>query len=159
MHNQLEIAQRHVQAVARMLLGHKSLKPGVLLSAGGPVDWEIKLELACLARDSDCDLVHLSLDDTEEGYRMTGIHICAPRDVAVHSYSDCRLSMIGNRTVIIPAQGRGYFVLSSRELIHKAVKPDNWEDGLNRADQRLRELVAHGVDTAGQIAVHAIAQD
>jgi len=155
----VEIATRYTQAVARMLLGKKMLRPGVTLLAGGPVNINKKMHLAHIAKDSDCDLIHLTFDQTPDGYAMTGLHICAPRDMVVYSYSDCKLSMIGNRTIIMPAQGRGHFVLSPRELIHKPAKPDGWEDGVTRADQRLRDLVARGVDTTGQIVLHAIAQE
>jgi hypothetical protein len=156
---EVDIATRYTKAVARMLLGRKMLKPGVALLAGGPVNIAKQLHLAHMAQDSDCDLIHLAFDDTPDGYAMTGLHVCAPRDGAVHSYSDCRLSLIGNRTVIMPARGRGHFVLEPRELIHKPAKPDGWEDGIVRAEQRLRNLVASGVDTTGQIALHAIEQE
>lgn len=88
---------------------------------------------------------------------MVGLHVCAPRDGAVFSYSDCQLSQIGNRTMIMPAaECRGHFVLSPRELIHKPAKPDGWVEGVAHARQRLLELATRGVDTAGQIALHTI---
>jgi len=157
MSHEVEIATRYVQAVTRMLLHRKVLKPGVALLAGGPIDMAKKLELARVARDSDCDLIHLTLDHVDTGYAMTGIHVCAPRQGAVYTYPDCRLSLIGKRAIIVPPTGgRGHFVLTPRELIHRDRKPHGWEEGIARAEQRLGELVAAGVDTAGQIQLHIV---
>lgn len=157
MSSEVEISRRYVRAVARMLLGHKPLKPGVALLAGGPVDIAKRLELGLLARDSDCDLIHLTFDRVDGDYRMTDLHICAPRGIAVHSHPHCRLSLIGRRAVIVPPDHvRAHFVLTPRELIHKPARPDGWQEGIARAGQRLRQLVERGVDARGQIVLHNI---
>lgn len=156
MSDTIDIAKRHTHAVVRMLLGRKMLKPGAALIAGGPVTMFKKIELARVANESRADLIHLTLDDTADGYTMTGLHICAPRDHIVHSYSDCQLSLIGKRTIIVPPHGRGHFVLAPDELIHKPARPDGWERGITRATQRLRQLVERGTITTGQIQLHEI---
>lgn len=91
MSDPVDIAKRHTHAVVRMLLGRKMLRPGAALIAGGPVTMLKKIELARVANESRADLVHLTFDDTADGYTMTGLHICAPRDTIVYSYSDCQL--------------------------------------------------------------------
>ncbi len=155
--SEVDICKRHVRAVTRMMLGRKVLQPGVALLAGGTVDLAKRLELARLARDSYCDLIHLTFNHVDGGYQMTGIDICAPRNIAVYTYPDCRLSMIGNRAVIMPpVGGRGHFVLTPRELIHKPAKPDMWEAGIEHAEHRLRQLVDQGVNIDGQIALHTV---
>lgn len=87
---------------------------------------------------------------TADGYTMTGQHICAPRDNIVHSYSDCPLSLIGKRTILVPSHGRGHFVLAPGELIHKPARPDGWERGIARTTQRLRQLVERERSPAGK---------
>lgn len=155
--NEVETIKRHVRAVTRLTLGDKAMKPGLAILAGDPVDSHKKLELARLARESDCDLVHLSFDHTTEGFRMVSIQICVPRDFAVYSHSNCRLSLLGERAIIMPPERiRGHFLVTPGEIIHKPVKPYGWEQGIYRAEQRLRELVESGVDTTGQIALHAV---
>lgn len=155
--NEIETVKRHVRAVTRLTLGNKMMKPGLAILAGGPVDGPRKLELARLARESDRDLVHLSFDHTAEGFRMVSIQICVPRDFAVYSHPDCRLSLLGRRAIIMPPERiRGHFVLAPGEIIHKPGKPVGWEQGIERAEQRLSELVESGVDATGQIVLHAI---
>ncbi|MBN8807811.1 MAG: hypothetical protein J0I47_06200 [Sphingomonas sp.] len=155
--NEVEIAGRYVHAVTRMTLGHKMLKSGLALLAGGPIDMAKRIHLAQVAKQSDCDLIHLTLDHVDGDYRMTGIHICAPRDIAVYTYPECRLSLVGKHAIIIPPKGgRGHFELTPRELIHRPHKPDGWEEGIDRAERRLRDLVEQEVDTAGQIDLYTV---
>lgn len=56
----------------------------------------------------------------------------------------------------MPPHGRGHFVLAPDELIHKPARPDGWERGIDRAKQRLRQLVERGTITTGQIRLHEI---
>lgn len=151
MSRELEITKRHVEAVTHMLLGQKMIRPGVAIVAGERLDTGKRLGLGRMARQSDHDIIYLSFEHTDCGYRMVDITIAAPRDVAVYSYPSCRLSTIGKRTIIMPPNHvRGHFVLEPGKLIHKPAKPDRWRDGISLAQQRLAELVARVSTSPGK---------
>ncbi|MBN8814118.1 MAG: hypothetical protein J0J06_01565 [Sphingomonas sp.] len=158
MSNEVEIATRYVHAVTHMLLRRRTMQPGVAIVAGEPLDAAKRVGLGQMARQADTDIVHLAFDHTDRGYEMVGLTVAAPRNIAVYSYPNCRLSLIGRRTVIMPPEHvRGHFVLEPHELIHKPAKPDGWDEGIRRAERQLVNLIAHGIVAHGQIALHTLA--
>ncbi len=151
------IIRQHVAAISAMLLGNRRMKNGVTILAGEPLDMNGRLEVGLMAKQTNNDIIHLEFGDAADGtHVLSGINIMAPRDIAVYIQTECRLwlSRSGTRAIILPRpEVRGHFRLSPRELIHVDSKPADIEEGIRRAEDRLRKLVTRGAFPIGQVEI------
>lgn len=158
-----DIMRRHVAAIIRMLLGERAIKPSVAILAGEPLDHGGAVELCSMAVESNIDLVHLAFaTDAVGNYRLTDISVAVPRDHACYHFAGCRPSMPAGakRAVIMPRDERqGHFVIAPREIMHfKTRSRAVLEQGLDRAEQRLRQLVRNGIDVGAQGHIHELTE-
>ena len=135
------------RAVARLLLGNRKLKAGVVLTGGGRLDLEGKIRLGQKARARETDVLHLEYGPGEDGrYALTGMIVFLVREDICHIHSDCRLflSKAVTRGVILPQSGaRGHFRLAPDEILHIDGKPTGGvTDGIARADAWLARQLA-----------------
>jgi len=150
------IIRRHTEAVAQMLVGSRTMKPGAAILAGEMGGTEGRLRIGAIAHSSGNDLVYLDFADAEDGYQLTGITLCAVRDSICHLQTDCRLylSRNGSRAIILPQSGiRKAYRLAPGELIQVAHQPADRDEGIARAEARLAKLVARGAAFADHAAV------
>lgn len=159
MTNQNAIIHAHVAAVSAMLLGNRRLKPSAGLVAGDRLDPLARLTVGQIACDAQADLVHIGFEEEAGETVMTDISIFVPRDRICFSHLGCRLwlSKTGSRALLLPQPHvRGSFRLAPGEIIHLPFKPADAdaEQGIARADARLRRLVECGVDVAGRVVIN-----
>jgi len=150
------IIRRHTEAVAQMLVGSRTMKPGAAIVAGELGGVEGRMRIGAIAHSSGNDLVYLDFADGEDGYRPTSITLCAVRDGICHLQTDCRLylSRGGSRAIILPQLGiRKAYRLAPGELIQLSNQPADRDEGIARAEARLTKLVARGVAFADRAAV------
>ena len=152
------------KAVARLLLGNRKLKAGVMLTGGGQLDTDGKIWLGRQAASTGADIVHLEYGAGSDGrHSLLGMILFLPRETGCHIQSGCRLwlSGAGNRGVILPQPGvRGHFRLATREIIHIDGKPAaDVRDGMMHAEAWLaRRLASAKADVDdGQCRVWATA--
>jgi len=93
------IVCRHTEAVTKMLIGNRIMKPGAAILVGEHGGIEGRMRLAAYADAVGIDLVFLNFADTAEGYRLD-ISVVAPRGGICHGQTDCQLylSMGGDCT-------------------------------------------------------------
>jgi hypothetical protein len=150
-------ARAHLAAVSTMLLGNRTLRPSAALLAGHRLDPLARLRLGQMACDAQADLVHLTVEERAGETVMTDISIFVPRDRICYSHPGCRLwlSKAGSRALLLPQPHvRGSFRLAPGEIIHLPSKPTDAEQGIARADARLRRLVERGVDVASRVVIN-----
>lgn len=155
-----DIIRAHVAAVSSMLLGSRRLKPSVAILAGGALDLSARVRLGQIAKQTNVDMLHLAFEETGDSVRMTGLSIIVARGNICWSQVDCRLWLprTGSRAVILPQPHvRGSFRLAPGEIIHVDKKPADTDEGVARAEARLRRLVEQGVDITGQIEINELA--
>lgn len=154
------LLRRYVQAVTKMLLGDKTMRSGLAITAGSMTSLDGVAGVAELAAQSGMDLIHLDFTIDGAAATLRKIVVAAPRDHRCFVYSDCRLAQLpsARRAVILPpATCRGHFKVMPREIIHVASKPtDLITEGVSFAERRLAQLVRDGVDVTGQIAIHDV---
>lgn len=151
----------HLAAVTKLLLSSAVLKPGVTLTAGGPLDHDQKVEVGRMASLSQTDVIHLEFATNDAGsFGMVGICVFAPREQICYIFSDCQLHLAQgkSRAVILPRpEARGHFRLAPRELIHVDGKPsDASEEGILRAHARMRQLIERGACMNRQVRIEEI---
>jgi hypothetical protein len=150
------IIRRYTEAVAKLLVGDRAMKPGAAILAGELGGAEGRLRMGAIAHSSGNDLVYLDFAGGENGYRPTGITLCAVRDGICHLQTDCRLylSRGGSRAIILPQPGiPKTYRLAPGELIQMSSQPADRDEGIVRAEARLTKLVARGVAFADRAAV------
>ena len=152
-------ARANLAAVSKMLLGNRTLRPSAALLAGERLDQLARLRLGQMACDAQADLVHLTFEEQAGETVMTDISIFVPRDRICFSHPGCRLwlSPTGSRALLLPQPHvRGSFRLAPGEIIHLPFKPADVdaEQGIARAEARLRRLVERGVDVAGRVVIN-----
>jgi hypothetical protein len=150
-------ARAHLAAVSTMLLGNRMLRPSAALLAGHRLDQLARLRLGQMACDAQADLVHLTFEEQAGETIMTDISIFVPRDRICFSHPGCKLwlSKTGSRALLLPQPHvRGSFRLAPGEIIHLPFKPTDAEQGIARAEARLRRLVERGVDVAGRVVIN-----
>ena len=155
--NQNAVIRAHVAAVSSMLLGNRRLRPSAVLLGGDRLDPLARLNIGRSACDAQTDIVHLGFDEQADGAALTDISIFVPRDRICWSHLGCQLwlSKTGARALLLPQPHvRGSFRLAPGEIIHLGFKPLDSEEGIARADVRLRRLVERGVDLAGRVVVN-----
>lgn len=155
-----DVIRRHVEAVVKMLLPARRIKPSLVLMAGDTLNPEGRIELCSMAADTDTDLVHLEFETVDGEYRMTGINIAVPRDGKVYFFGGCQLSIPAGakRAVLMPRDARqGHFVVAPREVMHFKTKPRAaLEEGRRRAQDRLTQLLDRDLDVRAQGHTHQI---
>lgn len=150
------IIRRHTEAVAQLLVGNRSMKDGAAILAGDMGGAEGRLRMGAIAHTSGNDLVYLDFADSEDGYRLIGITLCAVRDGICHLQTDCRLylSRGGSRAIILPQPGiRKAYRLAPGELIQLPSQPADRDEGIARAEARLAKLVARSTIFTDRAAV------
>ncbi|PCG14261.1 MAG: hypothetical protein DI530_04775 [Sphingomonas sp.] len=155
--NDTAILRAYAAAVSVLLLGNRRLKPSAGLLAGDRLDPLARLSIGQMACDAQTDLVHLGFEEQAGVTEMTDISIFVPRDQICWSHLGCRLwlSKSGTRALLLPQPHvRGSFRLAPSEILHLGFKPLDIEDGVARADARLRDLVERGVDPGDRVAIH-----
>ena len=155
-----DIIRAHVAAVSSMLLGSRRLKPSVAILAGSALDLSARIQLGQIAKQTNVDMLHLGFEETGGTVRMTDLSIIVARGNICWSQVDCRLWLprTGLRAVILPKQHvRGSFRLAPGEIIHADKKPADTDEGIARAETRLRRLVERGVDVTGQVEINDLA--
>lgn len=151
----------HLAAVSKLLLGNAVLKPGVSITAGGPLDQLQKFDLGRMASQSQTDVIHLEFATNDSGnFGMVGICIFVPRDHICYMFSDCQLwlGQAKGRALILPRpEARGHFRMGPGELIHVEGKPsDVPESGVLRAHQRMSEIIKRGACMKRQVWIDDI---
>lgn len=150
------IIRRHTEAVAQMLIGSRTMKPGAAILAGEMGGAEGRLRIGAIAHSSGNDLIYLDFADGEDGYHLSSITLCAVRDGICHLQTDCGLylSRNGSRAIILPQSGiRKAYRLAPGELIQLANQPADRDEGIARAEARLAKLVARRAAFADRAAV------
>jgi hypothetical protein len=127
------------EGVARLLLGNRKLKAGIMLTGGGRLDLNGKIRLGQHARASETDVLHLEYGPGEDGrLALAGMVVFMVRGAICHIQSDCRLFLpkAASRGVILPQPGApGYFRLAPGEILNIDGKPAGGvTDGIARAD-------------------------
>lgn len=127
------------KAVARLLLGNRKLKAGVVLTGGGRLDLEGKIRLGQKARARETDVLHLEYGSGEDGrHALIGMIVFLVREDICHIQSDCRLflSKAATRGLVLPqSSARGHFRLAPGEILHIDGKlAGGVTDGIARAD-------------------------
>jgi hypothetical protein len=156
MTNKTDIVRHHVEAVTKMLLGNRTLKPGAMIIAGEVTSSDGTIALGQMAMALGKDIVFLAFGDTATGYGLIDIATAAVRGGICHVQAGCHLYLpkAGTRAMILPQPHvRGHFRLSPGELIQIDRKPADVEDGVARATARLARLVAQGVDLDGRAVI------
>lgn len=151
-----KIVRKHVEAVIKMLLGNRRMKPGTAILGGLPLDIDARIGLGEHAIASKTDIVHLAFGDRGPRFALTEITTFAPRDIGCFIQQGCRLwlPMSGNRALILPKPHvPGHFRLSPRELLHINRKPSDIEEGIARAKLRLARCASDGVELSDQAAI------
>jgi hypothetical protein len=141
------------KAVARLLLGNRRLKEGIVLTGGNRLDLDGKVRLARQARASGTDVLHLEYGTDDDGrYGLTGMIVFMVRGDICHIQTQCRLFLAkgGTRGVVLPQPGaRGHYRLAPGEILHIDGKPaGDVTDGMARADAWLARQLALGSDAA-----------
>jgi len=154
------IIRQHVQALVRMLLPGRKMKPSVVLLAGDALGHDTAVELCSMAAESNIDLVHLAFARMNGEYRMVEINVAMPRDQACYFFGGCQLTMPAGarRAMLMPGDAcQGHFVVTPGEVMHfKTKSRASLEEGVQRAEERLSELLRHDLDVSAQGFIHEL---
>ena len=157
------IARTHIEAIIKLLLGNRRVKPGLAFLAGGPLTTHSQVILGQTAVDSATDLIHVAFRDDEAGrYTMSSITIFAPRDRACHIHTNCRLAQrrAARRAVLLPVDAvRGHFAVANDEIIQRFDKPvDLLDGGVERAAANLLRIIDARPNMAKQVNLFEVAR-
>lgn len=155
------IIRQHVQALVRMLLPGRKMKPSLVLLAGDVIGHDTAVELCSMASESNIDLVHLAFARVNGEYSMVEINVAIPRDHACYFFGGCQLTMPAGarRAMLMPGDARqGHFVVIPGEVMHfKTKSRAALEEGVQRAQDRLSQLLRHDLDVSAQGFIHELA--
>ncbi len=147
----------HIAAVSKLLLGNKTMKPGLMILAGDPLSPPNRIEFGRTAVEAQVDLVYLEFTIGEDGVAaMTGINVMLPRDTVCYASTGCRLSLVSGkvRAVITPRDGAEYhFKVLAGEILQVRGRPASLVAGCDRAATKLATLVRDGVDVQSQVVL------
>jgi hypothetical protein len=147
----------HVAAVSKLLLGNKTMNPGLMILAGDPLSALNRIEFGRTAVEAQVDLVYLEFTIGEDGAPvMTGIIVMLPRDTFCYVSTGCRLSLVLGRVraVIVPQDGAdSHFKVLAREILQVRSRPASLEAGCDRAAAKLAMLVRDGTDLGNQVVL------
>lgn len=146
-----QIMRRHLDAVHQMLLNGKELRSGLSLIAGDRRSPDNFLQVAIAAKDSDEDVIHLGFERIFGEYRFVEMTLYLPRNGATHVISGCRLYVgaANGRALILPPIGKkGSFRAKVNEIVHLRQMPSDRHGGMQRASQRLEELLRSAGQTS-----------
>lgn len=147
----------HVAAVSKLLLGNKTMNPGLMILAGDPLSPLNRIEFGRTAVEAQVDLVYLEFTIGEDGVPvMTGIIVMLPRDTVCYVSTGCRLSLVLGkvRAVIVPQDGAySHYKVPAGEVLQVRGRPASLMPGCDRAAAKLAVLVRDGVDVAGQVVL------
>jgi hypothetical protein len=147
----------HVAAVSKLLLGKRTMNPGLMILAGDPLDPLARLEFGRTAVEAQVDLIYLEFAIDEDGVPvMTGIIVMLPRDAVCYASTGCRLSLVPGRAhaVILPRDGAAFhFKVLAGEILQVRGRPASLVAGCHRAATKLADLVRDGADVAGQVVL------
>lgn len=146
-----------VAAVSKLLLGSKTMNPGLMILAGDPLDLLQRLAFSRTAVEAQVDLVYLEFTVGDDGVSvMSGINLMLPRDTICYAWTDCRLSLVpGNtRAVIVPQDGANFhFKALAGEILQVRGRPVSMIGGCDRAATKMAALVRDGVDLRNQVVL------
>ena len=147
----------HVAAVSKLLLGNKTMNPGLIIMAGDPLTLSNRIEFGRTAVEAQVDLVYLEFTIGEDGAPvMTGIIVMLPRDTFCYVSTGCRLSLVLGRVraVIVPQDGAdSHFKVLAGEILQVRSRPASLEAGCDRAAAKLAMLVRDGTDLGNQVVL------
>jgi len=147
----------HVAAVSKLLLGNKTMNPGLIIMAGDPLTLSNRIEFGRTAVEAQVDLVYLEFTIGEDGVPvMTGIIVMLPRDTVCYASTGCRLSLVSGkaRAVIVPQDGAdSHFKVLAGEILQVRGRPVSLASGCDRAAAKLATLVRDGADVANQVVL------
>jgi len=147
----------HVAAVSKLLLGNKTMNPGLMILAGDPLSALNRIEFGRTAVEAQVDLVYLEFTIGEDGAPvMTGIIVMLPRDTFCYVSTGCRLSLVLGRVraVIVPQDGAdSHFKVLAGEILQVRSRPASLEAGCDRAAAKLAMLVRDGTDLGNQVVL------
>lgn len=155
--NQTAHVRAHVAAVSKLLLGDKTMNPGLMIMAGDPLDPFQRIAFGRTAVEAQVDLVYLEFTIGDDDVPvMTGINLMLPRDTICHAWTGCRLSLVPGkpRAVIVPKEGANFhFKALAGEILQVRGRPESLASGCNRAVAKLAVLVRDGVDLRNQVVL------
>lgn len=132
------------QAVVKLLLGTRKLKPGIAITAGDALGIEDQIKMGRHAVETNADVLHLAFR-TGLAPALTDVAMFLPRGGFCHIQTGCRLwlSRAGNRGRVMPQPHvRGHFRLAPGEIIHIDGKPaEDLSEGIERASAWLARQV------------------
>jgi hypothetical protein len=145
----------HVAAVSKLLLGEKTMNPGLMIMAGDPLDPGQRVAFGGTAVEAQVDLVYLEFTVGEDDVPvMTGINLMLPGDIICHAWTGCRLSLMPDKTraVIVPTAEKDFhFKALAGEILQVRGRPASLARGCDRAAAKLAILVRDGVDLTNQV--------
>lgn len=154
------IVRQHVQALVRMLLPGRKMKQSVVLLAGDTLGDDTAMELSSMAAESNIDLVHLAFARVDGRYSMVEINVAMPRDHGCYFFGGCQLTMPegARRALLMPRDPRqGHFVVTPGEVMHfKTKRRAALEEGVQRAQDRLSQLLRQELDVSAQGFIHEL---
>ena len=147
----------HVAAVSKLLLGDKTMNPGLMIMAGDPLDPFQRIAFGRTAVEAQVDLVYLEFTIADDGVpTMTGLNLMLPRDTICHAWTGCRLSLALGKTraVIVPKEGANFhFKALAGEILQVRGRSASLAPGCDRAAAKQAMFVRDGVDVAGQVVL------
>jgi len=155
--DQTAYVRAHVAAVSKLLLGNKTMNPGLMILAGDPLDPLQRLAFGRTAVEAQVDLVYLEFTIGDDVVPvMTGINLMLPRDTICHAWTGCRLSLVPGKTraVIVPQDGANFhFKVLAGEILQVRGRPASMTGGSDRAATKMAALVRDGVDLRNQVVL------
>lgn len=147
----------HVAAVSKLLLGNKTMNPGLMIVAGEPINPVSQLEIGSAMVEAKVDLIYLEFTIGEGNVPvMTGIDVMLPHHSVCYVSTGCRLSLLPGkaRAVILPQDCTDFhYKVLSDEIVQMRGRPASLASGCDRAAAKLSALVRGGVDVEGQVAL------
>ena len=147
----------HLAAVSKLLLGNKTMKPGLMILAGDPLSPPNRIKFGCTAVEAQVDLVYLEFTIGKDDLPvMTGINVMLPRDNVCYASTGCRLTLLPGmaRAVLMARDGADYhFKVLAGEILQVRGRPASLMSGCNHAATKLATLVRDGVDVQNQVVL------
>ncbi|MFI8667799.1 hypothetical protein ACIGGE_15330 [Qipengyuania sp. NPDC077410] len=146
-----QIMRRHLDAVHQILLNGKALRSGLSLIAGDRRSPDNFMQVAMAAKDSDEDVIHLGFERIVGEYRLVEMTLYLPRNGATHIISGCQLYVgaeNGCALILPPIGKKGSFRAKVNEIVHLRQMPSDMDQGIQRADQRLKKLLSSAGQTS-----------
>ena len=112
----------HVAAVSKLLLGNKTMNPGLMILAGDPLSPLNRIEFGRTAVEAQVDLVYMEFAIGETGVPvMTGMKNATPKRLGCDGFrTPCRSRAIGLIRMGMIRSVRGVRCLNASSLIARS---------------------------------------